>query len=273
MAKLSDEELASFCVAAHLARDSGLRAWSDAIRLNAERPQYDLALIEKAELCPAYVELSKSAMIKKIAFEIEAVNQTQYDEDVIKAKPIKAPRLMDSEYVRPSAFPTPPKDEVRLQSLEFYASVALAIHSSRFADKNPNLIAVASPENIEKTKRLAQDLIHQLGITGVHFPNALLYSALLNGLESLTRLTPSTPQPVRKRKSSRPGELAFVKHMGEYFHRNYREYFIQRIATLSSIAFESGGITPRQVDRDLEPLRAFHAEQDKFSLKIPPNLS
>jgi hypothetical protein len=273
MTELSDENLASFYVAAHAARDSGRRAWSDAIRLNAEQTQYDLALIEKAELCPAYVALSKSALVKKIACQIEALNQIQYDKDVIKAKPIKAPTLMDSEHERPSGFLAPPKDAVRLQSLEFYASVAQAIHLSRFADENPNLIAVASPENIQKTKQLAQDLIKQLTVTGIHFPNALLYSALLNGLTSLTRLKPSTPQPVLKRNSARAGKVEFVKHMGEYFYRNYREYFIQRIATLSSIAFESGGIAPRQVDRDLDLLRAFHAEQDKFSLKTPLNLS
>jgi hypothetical protein len=95
---------------------------------------------------------------KKIARQIEALNQIQYDKDVIKAKPIKAPTLMDSEHERPSGFPAPPKDEVRLQCLEFYASVAQAIHSSRFADENPNLIVVASSENIQKAKQLAPNI-------------------------------------------------------------------------------------------------------------------
>lgn len=273
MTELSNENLALFYVAADAARESGRRAWSDAIRLNAEQTQYDLGLIEKADLCAAYIELSKSALVNKIARELEALNQIQYEKDVIKAKPIKAPTRTHLERERPSGFPAPPKDEVRLQSLEFYASVAMAIRLSRFANENPKKIAVASPENIEKTKRLAQELLDQLRITGIHFPNALLNSALLNGLESITRLKPSTPQPVGKRKSPRPGEFAFVKHMGEYFYTNYHQYFPQRIATLSSIAFESGGIEVRQVRRDLEPLRTFHAEQDKFSLKIPMNLS
>jgi len=264
MAAISDEDLSSFLVAADAARDSGRRAWSDAIRLNAEQVKYDLALIEKAEQCPAYVELSKSALIKRIALEIEALNQIQYAKDLIKAKPISAPTLMGLQYEPSSGSPVPPKDEVRLQSLEFYASVANAMHLSRLADKNPNLVPVASPENIEKTKQLAQDLIDQLRITGIHFSNALLRSALLNGLDSLTRLKPSNPQPVQTRKSSRPGEFEFVRHMGLYFYTNYREYFPQRIATLSSIAFESGGIEVRQVARDLKPLRTFHAQEDKL---------